>query len=127
MAFGLQLAMPSVAAASCGDYLLHRSIEPNSMTTRASFSSDLANTDEARVPNSPVPSSPCRGMNCSKQVPLAPVMPLRIHWQHQEHWCFLTMTLIVRNSSESSGWSWLKAECQPIHGSCRLDRPPQLG
>jgi hypothetical protein len=126
MAFALQLAMSSVASASCGDYLLHRSLEPNSSASR-SLASESPNADEPHFPSPSVPSTPCRGMNCSKQIPLAPVVPLRLHWQHHDQWCFLAMRLVVSHSSISSGWLWLKTECQPIHGSFRLDRPPQVG
>ncbi|MCX7422374.1 MAG: hypothetical protein NT013_22905 [Planctomycetia bacterium] len=126
VAFFLQLVANSSASASCGDYLLHRSLDQNSSTDHI-IASTLANADEAEMPSPPVPSSPCRGMNCSKPVPLIPVTPLRIQWQHQDHWCFLTMTLIFSDSSGSSDWSWLKTKCQPIHGSFHLDRPPQLG
>lgn len=126
MAFGLQLAMSSAASASCGDYLLHRSVERSSAAGHTVLSVS-PNADEARGPGSKVPSAPCRGINCSRGAPLAPVTPLRVQGQRHDQWCVMTMTMIANGSLATGELSSLKTECQPIHRSFRLDRPPQVG
>lgn len=126
LVFALQVATSAVASASCGDYLRHRSFGPNSSANHTN-TFDSSNTDESRRPNPSVPLTPCRGVNCSKQVPLPPANPLKVYWQHQDQWCFLAVSLIGDGFSASNSWPPDRTDCRPQQTSFRLDRPPQLG
>lgn len=133
--FALLWVTSSTASASCGDYLQHRSnaltspaSQPFAVDSLASVGNDapLSYSDDS---NSIPPSHHCRcrGMNCSKGYPQAPIVPQRVQWQRQNQWCVLAIASIAADSAMDGEAFPPESDSQPIHRTFRLDRPPQLG
>src|SRR5262245_27887681 len=104
LAFTVQFVMTSTASASCGDYLLH------GQSTRGLLDGHTA-AERGPIPSLPRSQLPCRGVNCSRGKPLAPVPPpLRLHWDDQ--WCLFAAS-VVANETSHEDWCLTDSEGVP--------------
>lgn len=113
----MPLAWTASASATCGDHLQSHS---------PSLAEHLPSGSTPSQPlESPRPTSPCRGLNCSKDAPLAPVpLPVRVAVEDQQPCWFTTGDLsvdatgVVKHSSADEFRL-------PERRFARLDRPPR--
>lgn len=112
----MQLAWTASASATCGDHLQSHS---PSMTEHLPSDSLASQPLEA-----PRPTSPCRGLNCSKGTPLVPApLPMKVSVEDQPCW-FAIGELAIEDAGFAKHLSADEFRL-PERRSARLDRPPR--
>lgn len=112
----MQLVWTASASATCGDHL--QSHGPSMAEHRPDGSTSPQPLEAPR------PSCPCRGLNCSKGVPLAPAsLPLKLSVEDQS--CWWTASDLDANAAGFARHVPAADVRLPERRSARLDRPPR--
>ena len=112
----MQLVWTATASATCGDHLQSHS---SSMAEHRPSDSNTSSPLEA-----PRPTSPCRGLSCSKGTPLLPApLPKTVPVEDQPCW-FAIGDLASDDAGFAKHFSADEFRL-PERRSLRLDRPPR--